>query len=137
MFVIKHKLFFFAISGLLVLASLVAVFSWGLRPGVDFTGGTILEVRYAEERPEPPPLGDPRATARGDLDLDRTRLPPAPPTGRLRQAHPDRVRNDPQRRNSGLTERVNETRFSPERESSSLCRGLFLSKQPSPRASPR
>ena len=56
MFVIKHKLFFFTLAGLLVLASLVAVFHWGLRPGVDFTGGTILEVRYEGARPEPAEL---------------------------------------------------------------------------------
>ncbi len=56
MFVIRHKIFFFALSGILVLASLFAIGYWGLRPGVDFTGGTILQVRYAEITPAPEEL---------------------------------------------------------------------------------
>lgn len=56
MFVIKHKLFFFLVSGLLVLASIGAIFHWGLRPGVDFSGGTLMEVRYEGERSEPATL---------------------------------------------------------------------------------
>ncbi len=52
MFVIKHKTFFFSLAIVLVLASIGAVAVWGLQPAVDFTGGTILEVRYDGARPE-------------------------------------------------------------------------------------
>lgn len=52
MFVIKHKFFFFSLAIALVLASIAAVAVWGLQPAVDFTGGTILEVRYDGARPE-------------------------------------------------------------------------------------
>lgn len=52
MFVIKHKIFFFIVSMVLVVGSLLAVGFWGLQPAVDFTGGTILEVRYDGARPE-------------------------------------------------------------------------------------
>ncbi len=37
----------FAISGLLILASLVSLLFQGLSLGLDFTGGTLVEVRYA------------------------------------------------------------------------------------------
>jgi len=52
MFVIQYKKIFFIISGLLVLASLALVVFGGLSFGIDFTGGSILEVEYTTERPE-------------------------------------------------------------------------------------
>jgi len=52
MFVIKHRKKFFAISGLLVLASLFLIFTRGLNIGIDFTGGSAFEIKYAENRPE-------------------------------------------------------------------------------------
>jgi preprotein translocase subunit SecF len=51
MFVIKHKNLFFALSAIFVVASIVAISMWGLRPGVDFTGGAIVEVSYASSTP--------------------------------------------------------------------------------------
>lgn len=47
MFVIKYKNIFFLLSGLAVVASIVAMAVWGLRPSVDFTGGSIISVEYA------------------------------------------------------------------------------------------
>lgn len=53
MFIIKHKTFFFFLSGILTLA---AVFSiafyrpWNL--GIEFTGGSILEVGFPSGRPD-------------------------------------------------------------------------------------
>jgi preprotein translocase subunit SecF len=44
--IIGHKYIFLSISGLLVAASFVAVATWGLKLGIDFTGGSLLEVRY-------------------------------------------------------------------------------------------
>ncbi len=51
MFVIKYRKIFFTISGLLVGASLLSFFTLGLDLGIDFTGGSILEVTYEDERP--------------------------------------------------------------------------------------
>jgi len=51
MFVIKYRKFFFIISGLLVLVSLGLIIFGGLNFGIDFTGGSILEVEYIGERP--------------------------------------------------------------------------------------
>lgn len=52
MFVIKYKKWFFLFSGTFVLASWLAILIWGLNPGIDFTGGTLIEVEYASARPE-------------------------------------------------------------------------------------
>lgn len=51
MWVIKYRKIFYLISGLLVLASLFAIFHFGLNFGIDFTGGSIVEVEYPGARP--------------------------------------------------------------------------------------
>lgn len=53
MFIVIHRKIFYFLSGLLVLASLVCFFMWGLNLGVDFKGGTILEVEYTDQKPTP------------------------------------------------------------------------------------
>lgn len=49
--IISHRKIWFAISGILVLASIVILILWRLNLGIDFTGGTILEVEYNAQRP--------------------------------------------------------------------------------------
>ncbi|MBM3261610.1 protein translocase subunit SecF [Candidatus Kaiserbacteria bacterium] len=56
MFIIKHRTIFFGITGALVLASIIALFSFGLHLGADFTGGTLIEASYTEGRPVPQAL---------------------------------------------------------------------------------
>jgi preprotein translocase subunit SecF len=51
MWVIKHRKIFYAISLILVIASFVALGMWGVKPGIDFTGGTLVEMSYPEGRP--------------------------------------------------------------------------------------
>lgn len=48
---IKYRKFYFVLSGFLVLGSLVSIFVFGLRPGIEFTGGSILELEYQDSRP--------------------------------------------------------------------------------------
>lgn len=48
---IKYRKTFYIISGALFLVSMVAFAVWGLKPAIDFTGGSILEVEYVEQRP--------------------------------------------------------------------------------------
>jgi len=48
---LKYKYIYFVFSGILVAGSIVCLAVFGLNPGIDFTGGTILEVAYEEERP--------------------------------------------------------------------------------------
>lgn len=43
--IIKYKWFFLAISAILVLASLYAIFTFGFRQGIDFTGGSLWQLR--------------------------------------------------------------------------------------------
>ncbi len=46
MFIVRNRNYFYAISGALVLASIVLLATIGLRFGIDFTGGSLLEVEY-------------------------------------------------------------------------------------------
>ncbi len=48
---IKYRKVFYTISIILVGLSLVSIFVFGLKLGIDFTGGSSLEVEYEEERP--------------------------------------------------------------------------------------
>ncbi len=56
MFIVKHRNIFFAITGLIAGAALVSVVSFGLHFGLDFTGGTLVQVTYANGRPAPQAL---------------------------------------------------------------------------------
>lgn len=52
MFVIRYKKLFISISAVLVALSLASIFIFGLRPGIDFKGGSSLELSYTGERPD-------------------------------------------------------------------------------------
>ena len=65
MFVVKYRKIFYTISVILILASIAAIFVWGLRPGIDFTGGSLLNIAYEGDAPT---AGDIRATL-SQLDL--------------------------------------------------------------------
>ncbi|MBU1291882.1 protein translocase subunit SecF [Patescibacteria group bacterium] len=49
--IVKHRKIYFTLSGLLLLGSLVSLLFWGLSFGIDFTGGSLMEVEYLKERP--------------------------------------------------------------------------------------
>ena len=42
--IIKHRTIFFLVSGILILASVIAFAVFGLKPGIDFTGGTLWQI---------------------------------------------------------------------------------------------
>jgi len=46
MFIIRNRNAFFAITGIALLAALGSIFAFGLHLGPDFTGGTLVEIRY-------------------------------------------------------------------------------------------
>ena len=48
---VRYKKLYFVFSGILILGSLVSLFVFGLKPGIDFTGGSILEIEYKNSRP--------------------------------------------------------------------------------------
>ena len=47
MFIIKYRKIWYAFSLLIIIASLFSIFKFGLKQGIDFTGGALLEVEYA------------------------------------------------------------------------------------------
>lgn len=51
MFVVTYRKVFYTISSILVAASIVAAVVWGFNYGIDFKGGSIIEVEYTDTRP--------------------------------------------------------------------------------------
>jgi preprotein translocase subunit SecF len=49
---VRNRKIAYIFSGILVLASFCALIIWGLRPGIDFTGGSLLEANYPNNRPD-------------------------------------------------------------------------------------
>ena len=47
---LKYRKIYYIFSGILILASLFSIIFFGLNLGIDFTGGSILEVEFKEER---------------------------------------------------------------------------------------
>ena len=52
----KYRRIYFTFTGLLVIGSIVCLVLFGLKPGIDFTGGSVLEVEYVKERPTIPEI---------------------------------------------------------------------------------
>ena len=48
---IKYSKVWFAVSILTVVVALAALFFWGLKYGIDFTGGSLVEVSFSKNRP--------------------------------------------------------------------------------------
>ena len=46
MWIIKYKYIFLSLSAILILGSLFLIFTKGIKKGIDFTGGTIINVTY-------------------------------------------------------------------------------------------
>src|SRR3989344_4985919 len=53
MFIVKNRNIFFTITALITLIALVSLFIFGLKPSLEFTGGTLVQVSYPTERPAP------------------------------------------------------------------------------------
>jgi preprotein translocase subunit SecF len=51
MFIINHRGFFFWLTGIILAAALGAIFLFGLPLGIDFTGGSLMQVEYPNGRP--------------------------------------------------------------------------------------
>ncbi|MFH1388313.1 MAG: protein translocase subunit SecF [Patescibacteria group bacterium] len=48
--IIKRRKIYFTISIILLLGSLFSLIVWGLKLGIDFTGGALMEISFTEER---------------------------------------------------------------------------------------
>lgn len=45
----RFRWLYFVLSGLVIIPGILSMIFWGLRPSVDFTGGTMLELRFTKE----------------------------------------------------------------------------------------
>ena len=68
--IVSHRKIYFSISIILVLASLVSLLLWGLNLGIDFSGGTLIEIEFLGERPDNQEIQEKLA----DLELDQITL---------------------------------------------------------------
>ena len=75
--IMKKKNVWFSISITLVVAAAVAFFGWGLNLGIDFTGGSLLEVKFNQTAPGI----DQVEQALKDLDLKGLTLQPTDQSG--------------------------------------------------------
>lgn len=51
MFIVKHRTFFFWLTGLILVAAVGALIVFPLKLSIEFTGGSLVEVAYTAERP--------------------------------------------------------------------------------------
>jgi len=56
--VIKRRNIWFTIEIITVILSIIFLIMWGLRPGMDFTGGSLLEIKFSQNRPDVGTLKD-------------------------------------------------------------------------------
>src|SRR3989344_6021228 len=49
---IKHRKIFYWITGIISAACVAALLIWGLNFGIDFTGGSVIEISYGKETVE-------------------------------------------------------------------------------------
>lgn len=74
---LKYKKIYFAFSAFLILGSLVSLLIFGLNLGIDFTGGSILEIEYKNSRPSNQEIKENIS----DLDLGTIYLQPSGENG--------------------------------------------------------
>ena len=74
---LKYKKIYFIFSGTLIFASLACLAIFGLKPGIDFTGGSILEIEYIENRPSSQEIKE----TLSDLDLGEILIQPTEEKG--------------------------------------------------------
>lgn len=69
----KNLRYFFIIPAVLTVLSLAALAAWGLKPGIDLAGGSLMQVTYLSGRPAP----DMVRTATESLGLGEVRVQPS------------------------------------------------------------
>ncbi len=76
---IKYRKIYYIFSGVLLLSSLFFLLVFGLKPGIDFTGGSIIEVEFQESLPSNEVIKEKLA----DLNLGEITLQPTGERGMI------------------------------------------------------
>ena len=71
--IIGKRKIWFGFSGLLSIVAIIFLSLWGLKLGIDFTGGSILEISYSQARPSMEQISESLA----DLDINSLKLQPS------------------------------------------------------------
>jgi preprotein translocase subunit SecF len=71
--VAKNLNYFFILPALLSVVAIAALLMWGLKPGIDLSGGSLLQVSFAQPVPTPAQI----QTAAAPLNLGELRIQPA------------------------------------------------------------
>lgn len=108
---LKYKKIYFIFSGALILASLICLIVFGLKPGIDFTGGSILEIEYIEERPSNQEIRE----ALSNLDLGEILVQPTEEKGVILK-----MKDISEDTHQQVLERLNETNKLEERRFESI-----------------
>jgi preprotein translocase subunit SecF len=77
--IIQNRKISYTISGILILISILSIFIWGLQPGIDFTGGSLMEVRFEADRPTATTITD----SLMNLDIGEVKVQPAGETNAI------------------------------------------------------
>ena len=75
----KNLKYFFILPALLTVLSLASFFVWGLKPGIDLVGGSLLQVNYPAGRPPVEAVRD--AVSPEKLGLGEVHVQPSGETG--------------------------------------------------------
>ncbi len=76
--IVSHRRIYFVLSAALIIASAFCLIFWGLKLSIDFTGGTLIEVEFLEERPSNQEIQEKLAalSEEANLDLGQINLQP-------------------------------------------------------------
>ena len=79
--IIQNRKIFFIISATLVTLSIVVLAMWGLNLGIDFTGGSLMEIEFSANRPNAQQITEILSNA--DLNLGEIRIQPSGESGMI------------------------------------------------------
>jgi preprotein translocase subunit SecF len=121
----KNLTYFFLVPAALSILSIVAIVLWGLKPGIDLSGGSLLQINYPAGRPPVEMVRD----AVSNLGLGEVRVQPSGDTGYILRQHnltnDEKNKLEQQLRNLGKMEEVQYTSVGPVIGQELLQKGLI------------